>query len=177
MTFKIGDVVQVTQDEILPTKNQRYQERNYLFGMIGIVTEVTDKRILAFFNCGPFYTDKDLGLEGVFCYFAPSELTKVGTAIVQPDYEQINARLTQVQNAAREYYMKNPVTRDLLLRMEKREKYRDLPPGSEEAKKQGCICEDIRNDDCVLHAFTIAETKHTQFIAEKTLGEKPDAET
>lgn len=174
MTFKVGDVVQVTQDEILPTNDRRYQERNYLFGMIGIVTEVTDQHVLAFFNCGPFHTDEDLGLEGVVVgYFAPSDLTKVGTAIVQPDYTRIKSRLVQVQQAARDHYMKNPQTRELILRMEKRGKYRELLPGSEEAKKQGCICEEIRNDDCVLHAFSVAEAIHTEYITEKALEEKP----
>ena len=175
MTFSVGDVVQVTQDEILPSKDQHYQERNYFFGMIGIVTAVTDNHIVAFFNCGPFYIDKDLGLEGAVGYFAPSELTRVGTVIVKPSYQQINSRLDLAQKAAREAHLNNPVTRELLLRMEKRRSYRDLPPGLEEAKKQGCTCEEIRNADCVLHAFTIAEAKHIQFITERALHENLDS--
>lgn len=155
MEFNLGDVVQVTQDD---------GERHLLFGMIGIVTEIGEC-IGVFFSYVPVQTDIETGLNGIIYYFDQNEISKIGVGLLELDYEELSSRSREAREA---FIQKNAAPfSDLQARI----KGAHLLVGSIEAKAHGCICEEVRNDDCPLHTFTETDTERTRHLIEKTFND------
>ena len=167
MELEIGDIVQVTG--IRPSV--RKPEKHPCYEMIGTVVENSDpSRISVYFLQEPFYEHETTKLQYFIFYFSLDEITKVGHAAIPPDVRTI----IDTEEAARQAHLKaNPGLKTMIeqtkARLDHRAKFKHLQPGSSEAKAQGCICTDIRNLECVLHAMTVGEMKNLQDQAEFVL--------
>lgn len=166
MELEIGDIVQVTG--ILPGRNAR---KHPCYEMIGTVVENSDsKKISVYFLQDPLYKHEVTKLQYFIFYFSSDEITKIGKAAIPPDVRTI----IDTEKFARDAYLAaHPDFKALIEEtqsiLDHRDKFKQLQPGSPEAQAQGCVCSDIRNLDCILHAMTVGEMIKLQDQAESVL--------
>lgn len=73
------------------------------------------------------------------------------------------------------YVSNNSEIQEMLAKVKEGQKWKHLPIGSPEAKAKGCVCVDeIRSDECYLHAFTVGDQMKAKFQMNKALKEDED---
>lgn len=109
MSFKVGDVVQVINEDAFPATEDFPATPHPDYGMIGIVCDVRHSslgRVGVFFPTGILDIDKKTGLPGRATYFAHDELALIGRAVVGFDYDRINLITQEQKEEALEKYNK-----------------------------------------------------------------------
>lgn len=157
MTLQFGDVVQIDHPD---TKDELglINRGNPFHGCFGIVAkadgEGEDHVVLVYIPLGYLRNPVTKDRTPFLMPFALQELVEIGAAKVIPDdlLKHVEA-LEKQQRAVRN----DPEVQLIFEGVERRKKYKHLAPGSAEAKSQGCSCEDVRDDTCVLHAMSLSE--------------------